>query len=77
MILYWIARRARTFVPEEFRVVRLMHNKSQAEIASALRITRQQVSNWERGQGAPGKDVAETLFLMLGNDAHRVFPEVQ
>jgi len=77
MILFWIEERARTFDGEGLRRVRLKRNVSQAELANGLRISRQQVSAWERGESQISPDRAVVLLSLLGRDADEVFPVVQ
>lgn len=51
---------------EKLASLRRRRGLSQQEVAQALGITRQTVSNWECGQGAPAIDRARDLALLYG-----------
>ena len=51
---------------EKLASLRRRRGLSQQEVAQALGITRQTVSNWECGQGAPTIDKARDLALLYG-----------
>ena len=46
---------------EKLITLRKKHGYSQQEIADMLSVTRQTISNWECGQGAPSLDKAAEL----------------
>lgn len=46
---------------EKLATLRKKHGFSQQEIADMLSVTRQTISNWECGQGAPSLDKAVEL----------------
>ena len=48
-------------IGEKLVTLRKKHGYSQQEIADMLSVTRQTISNWECGQGAPSLDKAAEL----------------
>ena len=53
-------------VGEKLMKLRKKRGMSQQEVASAIDVTRQTVSNWEQGQGAPALDKAAALAKLYG-----------
>ena len=53
-------------VGEKLMKLRKKRGMSQQEVASALGVTRQTVSNWECDQGAPSLDKAADLARLYG-----------
>ena len=53
-------------VGEKLMKLRKKRGMSQQEVASALGVTRQTVSNWECDQGAPSLDKAADLARLCG-----------
>ena len=51
---------------ERLAVLRKKHGYSQQELADKLKVTRQTISNWECGQGAPALDKAAELAKIYG-----------
>lgn len=51
---------------EKLVSLRRKQGLSQQEVAQALGVTRQTISNWECGQGAPAIDKAKDLALLYG-----------
>jgi transcriptional regulator with XRE-family HTH domain len=47
--------------PQEIQALRKELGWSRSDLAAALNVTRQTVSNWERGASQPSEAVAETM----------------
>ncbi len=52
---------------ERLALLRKRYGYSQQEIADLLDVTRQTISNWECGQGAPALDKAAELAGYIGS----------
>lgn len=53
-------------IKDKLLALRKRSGMSQQEVASAIDVTRQTVSNWEQGQGAPALDKAAALAKLYG-----------
>ena len=63
----------RLFRPDRLRAVRVIHNKSQTEIGSAIGVSHQTIAQWELGKAWPSNENAQKLMKLLGLDGPRVF----
>ena len=63
----------RLFRPDRLRAVRILHNKSQTELGSALGVSHQTIAQWELGKAWPSNENAQKLMKLLGVDGPRVF----
>ena len=53
-------------IKDKLLALRKRSGMSQQDVASAIGVTRQTVSNWEQGQGAPALDKAAELARLYG-----------
>lgn len=63
----------RLFRPDRLKAVRVVHNKSQTEIGSAIGVSHQTIAQWELGKAWPSNENAQKLMKLLGLDGPRVF----
>ena len=53
-------------IQDKLLTLRRRAGMSQQEVADAIGVTRQTISNWELGQGAPALDKASELARLYG-----------
>lgn len=60
------ARKGPTMISDKLFALRRRAGMSQQEVAAAIGVSRQTVSNWEQNQGAPALDKAAELARLYG-----------
>ena len=60
------ARKGPTMISDKLFALRRRADMSQQEVAAAIGVSRQTVSNWEQNQGAPALDKAAVLARLYG-----------
>lgn len=64
------------FRPNKLREVRARYGLTAQRLGEMLGVTKQAVTQWERGVSAPREGIAVALYSILGDDAPLVFVDI-